>query len=204
MKENRCIQCRGFFFGAGYLKSMEGNREAISIRELDRSNYPEFRSELTALYLHAFTTGEYAQYIASETVEATLDGIMQDGSGRMAFAGERLVGLLAAFPLKREPDFPVDRCPDIPVEQAIYIAEVMVHADYRGRGIASQIVESYLHRKPEKYSHAVIRVWEENRPALNLYRKLGFAPVAGVSQRKLNVEGEEFVMRKIYLLKLLL
>lgn len=178
---------------------MEDVKEAVRICRLDTLNYSEFRSKLIELYLHAFTTGEYAQFIAPETVEVTLDNILQDGAGCMAFVGDRLVGLLAAFPLKRDPDFPADGCPDIPVGQAVYIAEVMVHADYRGRGIASQMLNNYLQKASENYSYAVIRVWEKNKPALELYKKLGFVPVAGISQRKLSTGGEEFEMKKVYL-----
>lgn len=180
---------------------MEGVEEAIRICTLDKSNYPEFRSPLIALYLHAFTTGEYAQYISPDTVERTLDDIMQDGSACMAFANDRLVGLIAAFPLKRDSHFPRKACPDIPVEQSLYIAEVMVYADYRGRGIASRMVEHLLQERSKDYSHAVIRVWEKNSPALELYKKLGFTPVATISQKKLNLHGEEFEMEKVYLWK---
>ncbi|WP_298653761.1 N-acetyltransferase [uncultured Proteiniphilum sp.] len=178
---------------------MEGPTEVIRIYELDEFNYPKFRSKLIDLYLHAFTTGEYAQYIAPETVEVTLDGVLRDGSGCMAFVGDWLVGLLASLPLRRDPDFPVEECPGIPVGQTVYIAEVMVHADYRGRGIASRMMECLLRKVSEDYSYAVIRVWEKNRPAVELYKKLGFVPIAGISQKKLNADGEEFEMKKVYL-----
>lgn len=130
-----------------------------------------------------------------------MDKILGDGCVNIANVGDRIVGMLATFPLKKEPDFPEEECPGIPVEQALYIVEVMVHADYRGRGIASQMVERILQKASLDYSHAVIRVWEKNMPALELYRKLGFKPVAAISQRKSNLYGEEFEMKKIYLCK---
>ncbi|RNC64728.1 N-acetyltransferase [Proteiniphilum sp. X52] len=178
---------------------MEDVKETIRICGWNTLHYSEFRSKLTGLYLHAFTTGGYAQFIAPETVEVTLDNLFHDGTGCVAFVGDRLAGLLAAFPLKRDPDFPADGCPHVPVGQSVYIAEVMVHADYRGRGIASQMLKNYLQKASENYSHAVIRVWEKNKPALELYKKLGFVPVAGISQRKLSTGGKEFEMKKVYL-----
>lgn len=178
---------------------MDSVKETVKIYDLDEYNYPKFRGQLIGLYLHAFTTGDYSQHIDRETVEVTLDDILQDGSGCMAFVGNRLVGLLAAFPLKRDPDFPADTCRDIPVGEAIYIAEVMVHADYRGRRIASKMLNTYLQEKSKNYSYAVIRVWEKNIPALELYKKLGFLPVTVISQRKLSANKEEFVMNKLYL-----
>ena len=176
-------------------------RESVRIDELDKFNYTTFRNELIELYLHAFTTGDYAQRIEPDTVGVTLDGIVGDGSGCMAFVDDRVVGLVVAFPLENDPYFPRDRCLSIPVEKTIYIAEVMVHSNWRGRGIASQMLESLLQKALKEYSHAVIRVWKENKPALELYKKLGFMPVAEISQTKLNEKGEEFEMRKIYLVK---
>lgn len=177
--------------------------QTVRFYRLDKFNYAGFRERLIDLYLHAFTTGKYAQYIVSEAVESTFDSILHEGSVNMAFAGERLVGLIAAFPLERDSDFPKEECYDIPVGQSIYIAEVMVHADYRGRGIASQMMKNLLQEASLEYFYAVIRVWQQNSPALELYKKLGFTPVAVISQQKLNVDGEEFEMKKVYMFKCL-
>jgi ribosomal protein S18 acetylase RimI-like enzyme len=49
------------------------------------------------------------------------------------------------------------------------------------------------------FSAAVIRVWEENRPAMHLYRKMGFRPIAAITQTKRYSPEEAFEMRKIYL-----
>ena len=180
---------------------MEYVPQSVSINGLDEYNYPEFRSRLIELYLHAFTTGEYARFILPETAEVTLDNLLRVGSSSMAFVGGRLVGLLAAFPLKKDPDFPADAGMAIPVDRAVYIADLMVHDDYRGRGIASLMLNRHLQKASENYSHAVIRVWEENKPALELYRKLGFTMIAKISQRKLTGDGGEFEMKKLYLAK---
>ncbi|OJV86345.1 MAG: hypothetical protein BGO34_04975 [Bacteroidia bacterium 44-10] len=180
---------------------MEHTGESVRIYELDKYNYPTFRDKLIELYLHAFTTGDYGQFITRETAEATLDDMLRDGCGRMAFAADCLMGLVITLPLEKDPGFPADICPMIPVKLSIYIAEVMVHANYRGRGIASKMVESQLRKEAKNYLYAVIRVWEKNKPALELYRKLGFLPIAGIVQKKLNTDGEEFEMKKLYLAK---
>ncbi len=177
--------------------------ETLRFYKLDKINYPGFRDRLIDLYMHAFTTGRYAQFITPEAVSDTFDGILSEGTVNMAVVEDRPVGMIAAFPLKEEPDFPAGECPDIPVGQALYIAEVMVHADYRGRGVASQMLESQLQEASKFYSHVVIRVWEENKPALELYRKLGFVPVAGISQMKRKSDGGLFEMKKVYLYKIL-
>ncbi|WP_352421107.1 N-acetyltransferase [Proteiniphilum sp.] len=180
---------------------MEPTGESVRIYELDKYNYPQFRDKLIELYLHAFTTGDYGQCITRGKVEATLDELLRDGYGWMAFAADCLMGLVVTLPLEKDPGFPAGMCPTIPVEQSVYIAEVMVHADYRGRGIASEMLESCLRNEAKNHLYAVIRVWEKNKPALELYRKLGFLPIAGIVQKKLGMDGEEFEMKKLYLAK---
>jgi len=64
---------------------MESNQESIRIFGLDEYNYPKFRGKIIDLYLHAFTTGEYAQYIEPEVAESTIDELVRRGFGKMAF-----------------------------------------------------------------------------------------------------------------------
>lgn len=182
---------------------MEVIMQTVRFQRLDKSNYARFKERLIGLYLHAFTTGKFAQSLTPEAVETTLDGIMYvyDGFGNMVFEGDHVIGLLTAFPLTREPDFPGEECPDFPITEAVYIAEVMVHSGYRGRGIASQMIENLEQEAAREYSYAVIRVWLKNQPALELYKKRGFVTIARVSQIKSDISGKEFEMEKVYLYK---
>lgn len=177
--------------------------EALQIRVfgLDLFNYPKFREKILGLYLNAFTTGEHAQYIPHESAESTLDEMLRNGWGNMAFAEGKLAGVLIAFPLSFDREFPRDRCPQVPVETSVYIAEVMTHSDFRGKGVASELFESFLQRVKDNYSDVVIRVWKENKPALSLYEKLGFQPVVDIIQTKYRSQNEKFEMRKIYMTK---
>ena len=175
--------------------------DQIRLFVLNEFNYPKFRSKILELYLHAFTTGDYAQYIDPQKAENTLDEMVRGGTGNMAFRIDRLAGVALALPLQQDQEFPAGEVPEIPVDTSLYIAEVMVHADLRDRGIASMLIRDLLSRAKESYTDAVIRVWEKNAPALSLYRKLDFHPIATISQTKLNVSGETFDMQKIYLHK---
>jgi ribosomal protein S18 acetylase RimI-like enzyme len=180
---------------------MEEFMQNPRVNKLDEFNYYKLRGKIVDLYLHAFTTGEYAQYIAPETAESTLDEMIRNGFGNMAFIGDKLVGVLIAFPLKKDPEFPWNVCSDIPRDRSLYIAEVMVHSDYRGKGIASRLVADVLRQAAGTYSCAVIRVWERNVPALSLYEKFGFIRAATITQEKTNLCGDELEMKKIYLIK---
>ena len=168
---------------------------------LNEFNYPKFRSQIFHLYLHAFTTGEYAQHIDPQQAESRLNELVQRGMGIMAFTGDRLAGVVLGLPLRQDEDFPVAEVPNLPIDTTLYIAELMVHADLRGRGIASAMIAELLSRATEAHTDVVIRVWDENKPALSLYNKLGFNPVATITQTKKHVSGESFEMKKIYLHK---
>ncbi len=173
----------------------------IRLFVLSEFNYPKFRSQIVHLYLHAFTTGEYAQYIDPQKAESTLDKMVRKGMGVMAFTGDRLAGVLLALPLRYDEEFPAGEVDDVPPDTTLYVSEVMVHAEMRNRGIASAMISDLLTRAAVTHTDAVIRVWDENKPALSLYDKLGFQPVATITQTKKHVSGEPFEMRKIYLHK---
>lgn len=176
--------------------------ESVRIFALDQFNYPKFRSKILRLYLIAFTTGEYAQYIPRESAESTLDEMLRNGWGNMAFVEDKLAGVLIALPLSHDKDFPRNNCPQIPVGSSVYIAEVMTHSDFRGKGVASELIETFLQEAKEDYTDVVIRVWDKNEPGLSLYEKMGFEKL-GVElvQTKFRSPEEAFEMKKIYLFK---
>lgn len=176
----------------------------MRLYSLNEFNYPKFRSQILHLYLHAFTTGEQAQYIDPQEAESRLNELVQRGMGFMAFVGDRLAGVVLGLPLRQDREFPVSEVSEMAVDTSFYIAELMVHADLRGQGIATALITELLSRAAETHTDVVIRVWDENKPALSLYHKLGFHPVATITQTKKHVSGESFEMRKIYLHKHLL
>ena len=174
---------------------------AITIFGLDSVSYPKHRSKLIDLYTLSFTEGRHAQYIPLEAIEMSLDDIMRIGFGFMAFEKSALVGAVLCVSLKNDPDFPHAEHKDIDLDQTIYIADVMVHQDFRGQGVAQDLLEHLFELSQTKpYEDAVIRVWDENIPAVSLYKKLGFEEITTIFQTKLNKETKEpFEMKKIYM-----
>ncbi|MGV8963098.1 MAG: GNAT family N-acetyltransferase [Candidatus Saccharimonadaceae bacterium] len=179
------------------------NTTPFTIFELDNVNYPKHRGKLIDLYMISFTEGRFAQYIAPEVLESTIDDIMRIGFGFMAFQKDKLIGAVLCLSLKNDPDFPSDSHPDIDLEKTLYIADVMVDLDFRGQGVAQGLIQYLLDKSQLKpYEDAVIRVWNENVPALSLYKKIGFEEISTISQTKLHKETKApFEMKKIYLHK---
>ena len=79
----------------------------------------------------------------------------------------------------------------------------MVAEKERGKGIAKELLQSFLQESVRKrISDVVIRVWAENNIALNLYQKSGFVYAAEIMQEKLKNDGfTPFTMKKLYLRK---
>ena len=170
---------------------------------LDDVNYPKYKSELVDLYTLSFTEGKYAQYISSNAIESSLDAIMRIGFGFMAFHKDQLIGAILCLSLKNDPDFPFDSHLEIDPAKTLYIADLMVHQDFRGEGVAQGLIEHLFTQSESKpYVDAVIRVWDKNIPAVSLYDKLGFKEIDTIVQTKLRKEDKEpFEMKKIYMYK---
>lgn len=183
--------------------------QELKFYTLDKLSYLKFRDEIIELYYHAFTTGELGQHLTRSSVEETMDEIMKFGHGVILFIDNNLAGMLVATPLSKHHDYSFNNASEIEEDKSIYINELMVHSEYRGRGFARKMLENFLssisntasNSVSAKYLFSVIRVWDKNIPALSLYRKFGFEPIAHITQTKLDTSGHEFQMNKIYLYK---
>jgi ribosomal protein S18 acetylase RimI-like enzyme len=180
---------------------MEDSNFKFRILSLDRFNYPMLKSRLIDLYLTAFTQGEYAQYIDKADAEETVEFLIENGFGDIAIYNEEIVAFTLATTLSFDKEFPIGVLDNVKHDNIVYIAEVIVNSDFRRNGLATALIDRLIGLEKYKYSGAVIRVWEKNRPALSLYQKLGFSRVAEISQTKMSSPTEEFQMRKIYLYK---
>lgn len=173
----------------------------ITIFGLDSVNYLKYREKLIDLYTISFTEGRHAQYIPHDAIEMSLDDIMRIGFGFMAFEKDELIGAIICLSLKNDPDFPFDSHKDIEPDKTLYIADLMVDQQFRGRGIAQSLIKHLVEKSQSKpYDSAVIRVWVENIPAVSLYKKMGFQEINSILQTKLNKETKEpFEMKKVYM-----
>lgn len=170
---------------------------------LDKVNYPKYRDKLIELYTLSFTEGRYAQFISAESIEVSLDNIMRIGFGFMTLYKDNIIGAAICVALKNDPDFPIDRHSELNLERTLYITDLMVDQNYRGRGVAQELLEYVIEMIQQKpYDQIIIRVWDKNIPAVSLYQKLGFEEVDAIYQTKLDKENKQpFEMRKLYMKK---
>ena len=90
------------------------------------------------------------------------------GLGFVWIENGRLVGNTSIYPA------------NLPGGSSWIIANVAVHPDYRGRGIARQLVQASLdtirQRSRSRHVSAVLQVEADNAVAFHLYQRLGFMP----------------------------
>ena len=67
-------------------------------------------------------------------------------------------------------------------EATIYIAEVVVHSDYSGRGIGSQLLNKIIAKAPDLGAKKLLLDrHEENAPSAGMMRKAGFVEICTFS-----------------------
>ncbi len=67
-------------------------------------------------------------------------------------------------------------------EDYFYMAEVVTHSEFRGRGIATTLVDSAIQYRHNKYSKFIVRTNSDNGPSLRLHKNLGFQTLKNVTE----------------------
>lgn len=177
--------------------------EHIAIyRFITLEDYSRYKNDMLQMYMDAFTKGENAQYIVESVAESNIHDIIEKGFGVTAFVADTIAGFSLFMPLVYDKDYPSGEVEGINIDESLYVAEVLVDCKYRGKGIATHMITHAVDKLKSRYSSFVLRVWKNNKPALLLYKKLGFLPIATISQIKYKDANNPFEMEKIYLAKL--
>jgi len=153
--------------------------------------------------MDAFSSGLSKQHIDHEETILYIDAILLQGFTLLAINNDSLAGALLACPLKFDKSLPDEISQNFTIAKCVYVAEMMVVENARGQGIGKQLLDQFFSSVDKTlYSDAFIRVWDQNIPALSLYQKVGFEPIASIDQTKIKADGSgTLVMHKIYLHK---
>ncbi len=100
------------------------------------------------------------------------------------------MGTIAGIMLRKE----LEHHPyPFPIEKSCGSVEfVATHKDYRGKGVASAIIQHIFSVTP--YSSYVLEVADTNAPAVSLYQRLGFAEIMRVPQKHSKQSGINFLV----------
>lgn len=162
------------------------------------NDFYQYENELTELYVASFSHDLNMQFISESDAKNSLRSILEKGTGIMVVDDKQPVGLTLFHPLELDTDFPAAA-----TANSLYIAEIMVAENYRGKGIAKQMLEKVEEFALEnQFKSLTLRVWDKNSVALALYKKLNFIESGiQITQIKHKKDKSPFTMRKIYLHK---
>ncbi len=168
---------------------------------IDKKSYPGYKDQLLQLYLSCFSTGLSAQALDQKSIGQYLDNLFVEGYGIVVLEDEKVFGALLTTPLSYDELIPEKIRKNFLVEDCVYIAEMMVTENARGKGLGKQLLLDFIQTVDKKrFKHAFIRVWIENIPAIALYRSMGYQDFAYINQKKTNPNTHEtFMMHKVYL-----
>ena len=174
-----------------------------SVMRIIQSKTSEYKIHIIALYIEAFSTGPSQQYIDMEELNQYIDLILLEGYALLAIENEEVNGAVLICPLHLDKALPKEISEHYPVEKCVYVAEMMVAEKVRGMGIGKQLLTEFFSTvDKQSYSDAFIRVWNENIPAISLYRQMGFESITTIEQVKEKADRSgTFVMQKVYLHK---
>ncbi len=159
--------------------------------------------DLIQLYLECFSTGTSEQFIDSVELKKYLKSFYLHGAILSIQDQEKLVGALLALPLSYDKLFPENLRKNYDSNKTWYIAELMITEDHRAKGLGKELLnEFFKNAELSEIKDVIIRVWDENYAALNLYRKIGFEEIASIFQTKTKADlSGTFQMKKIYMHK---
>jgi ribosomal protein S18 acetylase RimI-like enzyme len=165
--------------------------------------YRKYRYELCRLYIDTFSRKPSFQFLDEKTTVQYFTTVFEHGFGIFAIKHGKLYGALLALPLAFDLLVPHKILSKYSIRHSFYIAEIMVSEMFQGQGIGRKLIMNFFDEvNINEYTNVFIRVWEKNKPAIKLYEKMGFKPLASIIQTKLMADKSGmYNFRKIYMLK---
>lgn len=163
----------------------------------------KYLNEIIYLYVEAFSTGQSQQYIDLEILKQYIILIMKEGYAHIAFENDKIIGTVLLCPLILDNDLPIEISENFNITKCLYVAEMMVTENDRGKGIGKRLLKEFFENVDKNsYTDVFIRVWDQNIPAISLYEKMGFTYLTSIVQIKRYIDQSgTFDMNKIYLHK---
>lgn len=124
----------------------------------------------------------------------------------LATRGEtQVVGFGIAIPLDHKPTVAVELTGLVPIKHTMYLAELGLLENHRGRGIGKALIQERLNQMDrDHYSHVVLRVSTTDSPSTRLYLDLGFEEMGVYTEvSSMRIDGRVKTDRRMFLSKVL-
>jgi len=147
------------------------------------TNSPKYIDAIAALYVDAYSKGTSAQYIHPAELKKYISDLLSSGSAILHADVNVLKACLLFTPFSFDVNCPKEISDTFNPANCMYIAEVMVAESFRGQGLGKLLVSEFFKAAhTSNFSDVFIRVWDQNLPALELYKKAGFAEFTTIQQ----------------------
>ncbi len=149
----------------------------------------EHSGELDSLKNFLFEHGPNQwNYLPEDGINKTFSLLANNhGEALVACDGETIIGLAIFFYPSALPESFQKYAQS---EPTIYIAEVVVHKDYAGRGIGSQLLNEIITKAPSlNATKVLLDRHEENAPSAGMMRKAGFVEICTFSDLDRRLSG---------------
>ena len=155
--------------------TMNKTRLAVACHSMCREDLPEVLVIESLSFAEPWTEEMFVHELSSERIAESLVARVDEGSGK------RIVGFLCAWIVSGE----------------LHINNIAVHPGYRGRGVASQLLEEMLGRAYAKdVTVGYLEVRESNEAAAALYKGYGFQPIGRRRNYYAHPREDAIVMRR--------
>jgi ribosomal protein S18 acetylase RimI-like enzyme len=117
----------------------------------------------------------------------------------------QVLGFGIAIPLSHKPVVATHLTGLVPVKHTMYLAELGVLDEWRGKNVGRTLVRERLRMVDEsRYSHVVLRVSTNHSPSSEMYKAMGFEDMGVyMDVAAMRVDGKVTTDRRVFLSKLL-
>src|SRR5664279_1285111 len=116
----------------------------MDVITIKKKSYSSYKAQLLQLYLDSFSTGFSAQAVDPIITGQYLDALFEEGYGILFIEEQELIGAIIATPLHFDHLIPDKIRQNILIEDCVYIAEMMVTENARGKELGKQLLEEFI------------------------------------------------------------
>lgn len=162
--------------------------------------YQKHKDTMIKLYLEAFYTNKSSEILTNK-INIYFDRIFECGFGIFSLDKQKLTGAMLITPPEFDNIMPPEITENINPKKSLYIAELFIDKNYRGKGYGKQIMNYFFETVDKKYQTFIIRVLTNNKPAIKLYENFFFKQKNLILQKKIDENNNKIILEKIYLVK---
>lgn len=183
--------------------------EDIVIRRIvDAEGVARWRAGFIGAYQTIFTGFPYYERWYPSEAEGVWQKLTStpENITLLATRGEgQVLGFGVAIPLGAKPVVATHLTGLVPVKHTMYLAELGVLEQWRGKNVGRILVRERLRLiDPGRYSHVVLRVSTNHSPSSEMYKAMGFEDMGVyMDVSAMRVDGKVTTDRRVFLSKLL-